>query len=205
MYTFNGGVTQKEQVRKLLNDSPLVGSGEFSSYGIDTKTLSRMVEDGEVIRVARGLYASANYVPGTQHSVIESSRRVRSGVVCLLSALSFHEIGTQNPSEVWLAVPRGSRYPRLPDQPIVISVFSREAYRQGIEEHSVDGVNIRVYNEAKTVADCFKYRNKIGLDVSLEALREVIRDKRASVDEVMRYARVCRVLNVMRPYPERLV
>jgi predicted transcriptional regulator of viral defense system len=205
MYTINGMKTQRDTVQELLETSPLRNSTEFVSAGVDTKTLTRMVEDGEIQRMARGLYAATDYIPGAHHSLIESCKLIGTGVVCLLSALSFHEIGTQNPSQVWIAIPRGTRTPQVEDYPIQVSLFSGEAYSSGIEEHTVDGVVIRVYSIAKTIADCFKYRNKIGLDVAIEALKDVIQNKRTSIDEILRFAKICRVEKVMTPYMESLV
>lgn len=196
---------QRDKVLELLETSPLRNSNEFTSAGIDTKTLSRMVEDGEIQRMARGLYAAPGYIPGAHHSLIESCKLIGTGVVCLVSALSFHEIGTQNPSEVWIAIERGTRTPQVEYYPIQISLFSGKAYSMGIEEHTVDGVIIRVYSIAKTIADCFKYRNKIGLDVAIEALKDVIQNKRTSVDEILHFARICRVERVIKPYMDSLI
>ncbi len=205
MYTINGMKTQRETVRKLLETSPLRNSNEFVSAGVDTKTLTRMVEDGEIQRMARGLYAAADYIPGPHYSLIESCKLIGTGVVCLLSALSFHEIGIQNPSLVWIAIERGTRTPRVEDYPIQISLFSGESYSSGIEAYTVDGVVIRVYCIAKTIADCFKYRNKIGLDVAIEALKDVMQNKRTSIEEILHFAKICRVEKVIKPYMESLV
>ena len=205
MYTIYGMKTQKEIVKELLNNTPLMNSREFSSEGIDTKTLTRMVDEGEIKRIVRGVYTTADYIPGTHHSLIESCKLIDTGVICLLSALVFHEIGTQNPSDVWIAISRGTRIPEVSEYPIQISLFSGKAYSSGIEEHTVDGVEIRMYSIAKTIADCFKYRNKLGMAIAIEALKDVIQNKRASVDEILHYARICRILNVMKPYMESLV
>ena len=205
VYTIYGMKTQREIVAELLGSTPLMSSREFSSQGIDTKTLTRMVDEGEIQRIARGLYTATDYIPGTHHSLIESCKLIDTSVVCLLSALSFHEIGTQNPSEVWIAVPRGTRIPRVSEYPIQISLFSGEAYSSGIEEHTIDGVVIRMYSIAKTIADCFKYRNRLGMDIAIEALKDVIRNKRTSFDEILHFARICRVEKVMIPYMESLV
>lgn len=205
MYTIYGMGTQRAIVHELLETSPLRNSSEFTSAGIDTKTITRMVEDGEIQRMARGLYAAADYVPGAHHSLIESCKLIGTGIVCLLSALSFHEIGTQNPSEVWIAIPRRTRTPQVEDYPIQIFLFSGEAYSSGIEEYTVDRVVLRVYSIAKTIADCFKYRNKISLDVAIEALKDVIRNKRTPIEEILHFARICRVEKVIKPYIESLV
>ncbi len=197
--------TQKERVKKLLNRNPLMTSREFTSEGIDIKTLTRMVPDGEIQRITRGLYAAADYIPGTYHSLIEACKLVDTGVVCLLSALSFHEIGTQNPHDIWIALMRGSRIPQVNNLPIKISLFSTDSYISGIEERIVDGTTIRVYSIPKTIADCFKYRNKIGIDVAIEALKDVIMNRRASLEELIHFAKICRVSKVMMPYLEALV
>jgi predicted transcriptional regulator of viral defense system len=139
-----------------------------------------------------------------QHQLAEVAARSPQGVFCLLTALRFHQLTTQSPHEVWLAIPNKAHAPKLDYPPLRIVRFSGPSLTEGIESHTVDGTLIRVYSVAKTVADCFKYRNKIGLDVALEALRECRREKRASNDELWRYARLCRVANVMRPYLESI-
>jgi predicted transcriptional regulator of viral defense system len=130
---------------------------------------------------------------------------VPEGVVCLLSALSFHGVGTQLPHEVWLAIQRRARQPSLRYPPLRVVKFSGKAFAEGIEVHRVEGQSVRVYSVAKTLADLFKYRNKIGLDVALEALREAWRERRFTMDEMDRFARICRVERVMKPYLEALV
>ena len=205
MHTLYGMKTERSRVCELLQHSPVMTSGEITAEGIDTKTLTRMVRGGEIRRTARGLYTLADYTPGTYHSLIEAGKLVDHGIVCLLSALSFHEIGTQNPSEVWLAIPRRARMPRVHEYPIQIVRFSGDAYTDGIEQQDIDGVDVAVYSIPKTVADCFKYRNKIGLDVAIEALKDVIQRKRTSIDDLIHFAEVCRVREIMRPYMESLV
>ena len=180
-------------------------SKDLTSEGIDTKTLTRMVTDGEIQHIARGLYAAADYIPGTYHSLTEACKLVDTGVVCLLSALSFHEIGTQNPPDVWIALLRGSRIPQVNNLPIQVSLFSTTSYNSGIEERIVDGTTIKVYSIPKTIADCFKYRNKIGLDVAIEALKDVIMNRRVALEELIYYAKICRVHKIMMPYLEALV
>ena len=204
MNTLYGMETERSRVVELLQHSPVMSSGEITTEGIDTKTLTRMVRDGEIRRPARGLYTLVDYTPGTYHSLIEASKLVDHGIVCLLSALSFHEIGTQNPSEVWLAIPRRDRMPRVQEHPIRIVRFSGNAYGDGIEQSIMDGVEVPVYSIPKTVADCFKYRNKIGLDVAIEALKDVIHGQRTSIDDLIHFAEVSRVREVMRPYMEAL-
>jgi predicted transcriptional regulator of viral defense system len=147
-------------------------------------------------------------IPGAAHSehqtIVQAAMRLPHGVVCLLSALRFHDLTTQSPFEVWMAIDGKARSPKEDIIPLRIVRFSGKALTAGVESHSIEGVKIRVYNPAKTIADCFKYRNKIGLDVAIEALRDCWR-KRATADEVWHYAKVCRVSRVMRPYLESIV
>jgi predicted transcriptional regulator of viral defense system len=133
------------------------------------------------------------------------STAIPRATVCLLSALQFHGIGTQMPFEVWIAIDRRDRRPALKYPPLRIARFSGTALSQGVESHRIEGQAVRVYNLAKTVADCFKYRNKIGIDVALEALREAWRARRVTMDELDRYACICRVQRVMQPYLEALI
>jgi predicted transcriptional regulator of viral defense system len=139
----------------------------------------------------------------TEHATLATvSKRFPNGVVCLLSALRFHGIGTQNPREVWMALPRKSATPRNGDLPVRFMRFSDASFSAGVEEHNLENVPVRITNTAKTIADCFKYRNKAGLDVALEALRDALRQRKCKSDDIWRYAKVCRVTNVIRPYLE---
>jgi len=139
------------------------------------------------------------------HHLVEAALRVSRGVVCLLSALRFHNLTTQSPFKVWMAIDRKAHLPAAGGLPLRFVRFSGAALSVGVEEHILEGVTVKIYAPAKTVADCFKYRHKIGLDVALEALRDLLRRDRASLNEIWRYARICRVANVMRPYLEALV
>ena len=168
-------------------------------------TLARLVEAGKVERVGRGLYVPVGVAATEHHTLVEAATRVPHGVVCLLSALRFHGLTTQAPHEVWLAIDVKARKPKLDWPPVHIVRFSGVALAFGVEEHRIEGVVVRVTVKEKTVADCFKYRNKIGLDVALEALREYLAAKRRSVDSLMKAAEAARVTNVMRPYLEALV
>lgn len=163
-----------------------------------------LVESGVVRRESRGIYSLSAHDPTEKHSLAVAAVRVPKGVVCLLSALVFHGITTQNPWEVWIAVDFKARKPSLESPKLRVVRFSGAALRDGVEVHRVEGVPVRVYTVAKTVADLFKYRNKVGTDVAVEALRESLRKKRATRDQIVKYAKVCRVLNVMRPYLESL-
>jgi len=154
--------------------------------------------------VGRGLYALPDRSVSEHNTLAEVARKHPHAIVCLLSALRFHDLTTQSPFEVWLAIPNKARAPKMDYPPLRIVRFSGEALNVGVEDHVIDGVPVRVTSVARTVADCFKFRNKIGLDVALEALQEAWRAKRVSMNELWRYATLCRVTNVMRPYMESL-
>lgn len=163
-----------------------------------------MTAAGQLERVGRGLYR----VPGADVSESESlstvAARVPQAVFCLLTALQFHELTTQLPRQVWIAMPRGSHAPRMDYPPLKMVQFTGDAYLQGIEELTRDGTRLRVYSAAKTVADCFKHRNKIGLDVAIEALKDARTQGKARVDDIWRFATINRVANIIRPYMESL-
>jgi len=177
---------------------------DIEACGVSREYLRRLVARGLIERVGRGLYSLPGGEVSANRSLAEASKRVPKGVVCLLSALRFHGMTTQSPFEVWMAIDVKARRPKGDGVALRIVRFSGNALSMGIQTHPVEGVQIRVYSPAKTVADCFKYRNKIGLDVALEALREGWRERRFSMDELWRLAKICRVANVMRPYLESL-
>ena len=193
-----------ENLFDLAQNKGLIRPWDLAPLGIPRVSLTRAVRRGQLERVGRGLYGLPGRVVSAQGSLSEVSRKVPKGVVCLLSALRFHGLTTQAPFEVWLAVENKAVKPKLDYPPLRIVRFSGAAFTEGVEEHVVDGVTVRVTSVAKTVADCFKYRNKIGLDVALEALREAWHGKRMTSDDIWHYAKVCRVANVMRPYLESL-
>jgi len=177
---------------------------DVAADGVSRTALGRLVAAGTIERLGRGLYAPVNAKVTAQHTLVEAARRVPRGVICLLSALRFHGLTTQNPHDVWTAIDVKARKPAADWPPIHIVRFSGEALTYGVEAHMVEGVELHVTSREKTVADCFKYRNKIGLDVALEALGEYLRGRRRSVDNLVRAADVCRVARVMRPYIESL-
>ena len=174
------------------------------ALGIHPRTLYALRDSGQLLEVARGLYRLAGAPTLSTPDLVRVATLVPKAVICLISALAFHEIGTQLPRAVYVALPRTARHPRLSPPPVRVFRFSGPPLAEGVEFHKVDGVEIRVYSVAKTIADCFKYRHKIGLDVALEALRDSRRPRRATMDDLWRYATVCRVKNVMRPYLESL-
>src|SRR5580698_1640519 len=194
-----------ERILRLASENGLVRARDLANYRIPRATLSRLVKSGRLAQISRGLYALPNHSRSEQHQLSEVAIRSPQGVFCLLTALRFHELTTQSPHEIWLAVPNKAHSPKIDYPPLHVVRFSGAALTQGIEAHLVEGVSIRVYSVAKTVADCFKYRNKIGLDVALEALREGWSQRSLTIDALWHYATVNRVTNVMRPYMEALV
>ncbi len=196
--------TATEKLIKLVRSRGLVRPRDLEPLGIARVSLTRAVSRGELERVGRGLYGLPDRQISAHGTLAEVASRVPKGLVCLLSALRFHGLTTQAPFEVWLAIENKALAPKLDYPPLRIVRFSGEAWTAGVETHVVDGVPVRVTGVAKTVADCFKYRNKIGLEVALEALREAWRNKRMSSDELWRHAKICRVANVMRPYLDSL-
>jgi len=192
----------QSRILRLARKKRLFRLSEAAAAGIHPESVRRLTRQGQLTRVGRGLYALSTLEPSEHHTLAEVAKRVPKGVFCLLTALRFHGLGTQNPREVWLAVDRRAGIPQVDFTPVRTVRISGAALTGGIEEHDVDGVRVRVTIPARTVVDCFKFRNKIGLDVALEALRETRRAKKASADELWRYAKINRVANVMRPYLE---
>jgi len=178
---------------------------EAVRLGVHPRTLYAMRDAGRLERLGRGLYRLADLPPLGNPDLVSVVIRVPDGVLCLLSALTVHGITTEIPHEIHVALKRGARPPRLDHPPVRVFWFTGAAFTEGIETHELDGVDVRVYGAAKTVADCFKYRNKLGLDVAIEALKLYLREKRGRPDELLRFARVCRVEKVMRPYIETLL
>ena len=177
---------------------------DFARLAIHPQQVSRLVERGELVRVGRGRYVLPNANHSENLGLALAAAAVPRSTICLLSALRFHNIGTQAPHEVWMAVKRGDARPRVSYPPIRLAIFSETAFAFGVERHVIDGVPVGIYSAAKTVADCFKYRNKIGLDVAVEALREGLRSKSFTRDAFWAAAKVCHVTVAVRPYLEAL-
>jgi predicted transcriptional regulator of viral defense system len=178
---------------------------EALELGVHPRTLYAMRDAGMLEQLGRGLFRLSDLPPLGNPDLVSVALRVPEGVICLLSALAVHEITTQIPHEVHIALRRGAETPRLEYPPVRAFWFTGRAFDEGIETRELDGVGIRVYGAAKTVADCLKYRNKLGLDVALEALKLYLQRRTGSIDELVRYARVCRVERVLRPYVEALL
>jgi predicted transcriptional regulator of viral defense system len=190
-----------EGVVALARRHGILRPRDLAAARIPRTYLQRLVNRGLLERTGRGLYRVAGGEAAEHHSLAEACKRVPHGVVCLLSSLRFHDLTTQAPFEVWMAIDVKARAPVAGHPPLRIVRMSGESRTTGVEEHRVEGVVVRVYSAAKTVVDCFKYRNKIGLDVALEALRDY-RRVRGSMDDLWRMAVVCRVANAIRPYLE---
>ena len=196
--------SRKDRVLDLVRQAGVLRPRDLDAEGIPRVYLRRLLAEGLLDRPGWGIYVAADLKPTPNHSLAEACKRVPHGVVCLLSALQFYELTTQAPFEVWLAIDEKARLPKVEYPPLRVVRFSGPALKNGIKEHRIEGMAVKVYAPAKTVADCFKYRNKIGLDVALEALRDCWKKRRATMDELWQAAKTCRVANVMRPYLESL-
>jgi predicted transcriptional regulator of viral defense system len=193
-------VSARQKALRLIEKQGIVRSRDLEARGISRTLLARLVEEEFVVREGRGLYVTAQHEPSEAHSLVQVAKRVPEAVFCLLTALRFHELTTQSPAEVWIAIAEKARRPSLDHPRLRVARFSGAALTTGVETHQVEGVTIRVYSAAKTVADCFKYRNKVGVDIAVEALRDFTRKHRGGSSELARCARVCRVARVMQPY-----
>lgn len=197
--------TDRDRLLQAARRRGALSAREATQLGIHSQQLSRLVAEGRLQRVNRGQYRWPDH-PVTEHySLAVTAKALPNAVICLLSALSFHGIGTQLPADVWVAIDRRARQPRLAYPRLRVMRFGGPTLTAGVEEHRIEGQLVKIYGVAKTLADVFKYRNKVGLDVALEALRETWRARRFTMDELDRYARICRVHRVMGPYLELLV
>jgi len=193
--------SNKKKIMGLMRRGGVLRSKDLNPYGIARVSLKRLVQRGQIQRASRGLYTLPDAAT-EHHSLAQVCKRVPHGVVCLVSALRFHDLTTQNPFEVWIAIDQKAWRPQIESPSLRIAHLSGKALTSGVEEHPIEGVKVRVYSPAKTVADCFKFRNKVGLDVAIEALREYRRKYPTRLDELWRFAKICRVERVIRPYLE---
>lgn len=196
--------TQPQRVLDMAHQRGMLRSSDLAAAGVSRITLTRLTASGQLEKVGRGLYRLPQMPMSEHESLAAIAVKVPQAVFCLLTALQFHGLTTQLPRQVWLAMPRGSHAPRIDYPPLRMVQYSGAAYAEGIEVFERDQVPLRVYGVAKTVADCFKHRSVIGLDVALEALKEARAGQRASADDIWRFAKICRVANVMRPYLEAI-
>lgn len=193
-----------KEVLEFAKKVGIIRPSDLTKKHIPRVILTRLIASGQLEKITKGLYR----IPNTELSINESlaiiALRTSQAVFCLLTALQFHQLTTQLPREVWIAMPHGSHVPKLDYPPIKMVQYSGASYSEGIETYKYNNITLRVYNPAKTIADCFKHRNKIGIDVALEALKEARAKNKVSVDEVWHFAKICRVTNIMRPYLEVL-
>jgi predicted transcriptional regulator of viral defense system len=185
---------------KAIRNRGVFRLAEARVAGLHAEQVRRLTQQGELTRLGRGLYAPASFIPSEHHTLAEVAKRVPRGIVCLLTALRFHGLGTQHPREVWLAVDRRVGVPRLDVAPVRVVRLSGVALTAGIDEHDVEGVTVRVTCPARTVVDCFRFRNRLGVDVAVEALRDYRRLRKGTVGELWRQADQIRMTRVMRPY-----
>ena len=197
-------MTRTEQALKLTKTLGLVRPKDLAHYGIAPVYLRRLLHTGELVQSVRGVYKLPDHRATPHHHLAQACKRIPGGVVCLQSALHFHGLIKQRPSQIWMAIDRKARLPSVGDLPIRFVRFSGAALREGVEEHPIEGVPLRVTSCAKTVVDLFEYRNKLGLTLALDALRDCLRRQKCPVDELWGFAIVCRVETVIRPYLEAL-
>lgn len=193
-----------DRILELVRNHGVLRPRDLEEYKLPREYLRRLCAKGILRRVARGLYTLENAEVNELHSFAEVCKRVPSGIICLLSALRFHELTTQSPFQVWVAIDAHARTPRTSDLPIRIFRFSGSSLISNVEEHNVEGVKVRVYSPAKTVADCFKFRKKVGTDVAIEALRDCLRQRKATPSEIWEAAKTCRITSIIRPYLEAM-
>lgn len=194
--------TQTQRVLDLASRKGLLRASDLDAIDAPRVVLTRLTAAGLLDKVGRGLYRLPSHTGSEHEGLATVATKVPQAVFCLLTALQFHELTTQLPRQVWIAMPRGSHVPRIAYPPIKMVQMTGDAYAEGIETVERDGVKLRVYCAAKTVADCFKHRNKVGLDVALEALKDARSKRKASANDLWRYAKLVRMANVMRPYIE---
>jgi predicted transcriptional regulator of viral defense system len=194
--------TQRSRALALLGRRPILRLKDFTAQDVGPETLARLVREGMIVRVARGLYQRANASVDAAHSLAEAAALVPKSVVCLTSALQFHELTLQMPSEVWMAIDRTAWRPRIEYPPIRFVRFSGTALTDGVKRHRIEGVEVAITDPARTIVDCFRYRNKVGLDVALEGLREGLRQRKVTSDQLWRHATKMRVWSILKPYLE---
>jgi predicted transcriptional regulator of viral defense system len=192
--------TQAARILRIAGERGIVESHDVTEAGLARATLMRLLRNGQLIQLARGVYALPGHRLSRQHSLAEVAARSSRGVFCLLTASQFHGLTRRPPDAIWLAIPNKGRVPTGAGMPLEVVRFSGAALTEGVEQHLVDGIAIRVYSPGKTVADCFKFRGRIGLDTAVAALRTVLKRRLATRVELEHYAGVCRVRETMLPY-----
>jgi predicted transcriptional regulator of viral defense system len=193
---------QKTRALDLLKAKPILRLRDFLAEDIDQETLARLVRDGQVVRPSRGLYQLADAPVDARHVLAEAAVLVPKGIICLISALQFHQLTVQMPSSVWMAIERTAWKPTISYPSIRFVRFSRWAMTQGVERHIIQSRQVPITDPARTIVDCFRYRNKIGIDVAMEGLREGLRRRKCTPDQIWHYAKKARGWTIMRPYIE---
>ncbi|MEJ2051611.1 MAG: transcriptional regulator [Calditrichota bacterium] len=196
--------SNKQKVLELFERKKIVRPKDLEEINVDIKYLYLLLEEGAVQKIGEGLYTLQYFSMNEKFSLIRVSKRIPDGVFCLLTALEFHEMTTQIPHKVWIALENSAYVPKVESVQLRVVRMSGDSLSAGISEYSIEGILAKIYTPAKTVADCFKFRNKIGLDIAIEALSDYIRDNRGTIDELWRYAKICRVQNILRPYLEAM-
>ncbi len=198
-------LSKSNQVIELVKKMGVLRPRDLEAHSIPREYLRRLTDKGFLEKIGRGLYSIPGANVSEMHSLAEAAKRVPRGVMCLLSALRFHDLTTQNPFQVWMAIDVDAHASKPDGLPLRIVRFSGAALTSFIEEHNIEGVTVQVYSPAKTVTDCFKYRNKIGLNVAIEALQDCWRQRKTTMDAIWAAAKVCRVTTIIRPYLESLI
>jgi len=198
-------ISQRDRAVELLKERGAMRRIELSDAGVHPETLSRLVEEGILTRVSRGLYQLTDADITAPHDLAEVAKRVPKGVICLISALQFHELTLQTPSRVWVAISPKARKPKIEYPPTRIVRFGDRALSLGVQTHAIDGVPVPIFDPAKTVVDCFRFRKLVGFDVALEGLHNVVKSGKAKPAEIVQYARDTRIWSVLRPYLETVV
>ena len=195
---------QLHRVIKLVEKHGILRPRDLDAHGIPREYLRQLYERGELERTGRGLYVLSEGEVTENHSLAQAAKRISRGVISLLSALRFHELTTQLPYEVWMTIEVKAWTPKVDSLRMRFIRASGRAFTEGVQIHHIEGVPVRIYDAGKTVVDCFKYRNKVGLDVAIEALKDCITQRKATMDQLWTYAGICRVSNIMRPYMEAM-
>jgi predicted transcriptional regulator of viral defense system len=197
--------TQSARALDLLKAKGMLRLKDFTAESIEPETLARLVRDEQIIRPARGLYQLPDTQIDAAHMLTEAAILVPKGIICLISALQFHELTLQMPSSVWMAIERTAWKPIISYPPIRFVRFSGWALTEGVEQYPIQSRSVPITNPARTIVDCFRYRNKIGIDIAMEALREGIRHRKCTPDQLWQYGKKARVWTIMRPYVETVV
>jgi predicted transcriptional regulator of viral defense system len=195
---------QRDRARKLLKGHGIARLSELRAAGITAATISRMKQDGDVIQLGRGLYQLPDAPLDANHSLAEAAKRVPKGIVCLVSALAFHELTDQLPHKVWMAIGKRDWAPTVASPPLRIVRFTPALLAEGVQMHRIEGVPVKIFGVAKTVADCFRHRRSVGLAVAIEGLQEALRQRKATPAEIARHAKLGGIATVMQPYLEAL-